>query len=115
MVFSSRLPGLLSRSTTDETARERRFWRTEWRGMAAERMRPDDWDSAGAIRKQDGDAVENGVAAAAAGAAGGTVFEGQRLATDGADEEAEHVRAGVGLQGIGGHRSGTGYQDRRGG
>jgi hypothetical protein len=46
-------------------------------------------DSGGAIGEQDGNAVDDGIAAIAAGAAHGARIQREGLAADGADEESE--------------------------
>jgi hypothetical protein len=46
-------------------------------------------DSGGAVGEQDGDAVDDGVVAAASGAAHGVGLPRERVAADGANEPAE--------------------------
>ena len=59
--------------------------------------------SGGAVGEQDGDAVEDGIAAVAAGAAHGVCVESEGMAADRADQPAEGFGSGGGIGRVGGH------------
>ena len=57
----------------------------------------------GAVCEQDGNAVEDGIAAVAAGAADGVSVESEGLAADRADQPAERFGSGGGMGRVGRH------------
>ena len=75
----------------------------KWSVLTSEKER-----SGGAIGEQDGDAVEDGVAAVAAGAADGGFVENQGLEADRANEAVKGFGRGGGLSRVAGHGPGTG-------